>query len=195
MFTMSKDLHQISHAIEEAQELAKQNGELQQRYMFDFSSVRDVDDGATLDPRVLALYKDARELVGIEHPKDEIIEKLFNGDEESKLQLRKISIVGFPGLGKTTLAKAVYENIKSQFDCDAFVSVSQTPDITRVFKKMLYGLDKQKFANINEATRDEVQLIDELRNFLQDKRYTSPNPIADLFCFIRRYTSHILSIN
>uniref|UniRef100_A0A0D3HN29 Rx N-terminal domain-containing protein n=1 Tax=Oryza barthii TaxID=65489 RepID=A0A0D3HN29_9ORYZ len=108
LFTKSKDLHQISHAIEEAQELAKQYRELQQRYNVNFSSVRDVDDGATLDPRVLALYKDARELVGIEHPKDEIIEKLFNGDEESKLRLRKISIVGFPGLGKTTLAKAVY---------------------------------------------------------------------------------------
>uniref|UniRef100_A0A0E0MGR0 AAA+ ATPase domain-containing protein n=1 Tax=Oryza punctata TaxID=4537 RepID=A0A0E0MGR0_ORYPU len=165
LFTKSKDLHQISHAIEEAQELAKQCADLRQRYMFDFSTVK---GGATLDPRVLALMQESSLA---SNTRDKIIEKLFNGDEESKLQLRKISIVGFAGLGKTTLAKAVHEKIKSPFDCNAFVSVSQTPDITRIFKKTLYGLDQQKFANINEATRDEVQLIDELRNFLKDKRY------------------------
>ena len=28
---------------------------------------------------------------------------------------------------------------------------------------------------INEAVRDERQLVDELRQFLEDKRYTSPH--------------------
>lgn len=49
--------------------------------------------------------------------------------------------------------------------------MSRNPDITKIFKKMLYGLDSSKFANINEAVRDNQQLIDELRAFLLDKRY------------------------
>ncbi|EAY81541.1 hypothetical protein OsI_36709 [Oryza sativa Indica Group] len=50
------------------------------------------------------------------------------------------------------------------------VGVSRNPDIIKIFKKMLYELDKGKYANINEVGRDEVQLIDELRRFLEGKR-------------------------
>ncbi|KAF6992728.1 hypothetical protein CFC21_009692 [Triticum aestivum] len=82
-----------------------------------------------------------------------------------------MSIVGFGGLGKTTLAKAVYDKIKVQFDNVAFVSVSRNPDMAKILKKVLYELDKSKYATINEAARDNEQLIDELRMFLQDKRY------------------------
>ena len=90
--------------------------------------------------------------------------------------MRTITIYGFGGLGKTTLVKAVYDRIKVQFDCTAFVSVSRNPDIIKIFKKMLYELDKGKYANINEVGRDEVQLIDELRRFLEGKRYVSSLP-------------------
>ncbi|OEL23024.1 hypothetical protein BAE44_0015957 [Dichanthelium oligosanthes] len=87
------------------------------------------------------------------------------------LKLQTVSIVGFGGLGKTTLAKAGYDRVKEQFDCGAFVSVSRNPDITRIFKTMLYDLDENKYADINEAVRDQKQLTDQLRGFLQDKRY------------------------
>ncbi|VAH11958.1 unnamed protein product [Triticum turgidum subsp. durum] len=90
---------------------------------------------------------------------------------KSFLKMLAMSIVGFGGLGKTTLAKAVYDKIKVQFDSVAFVSVSRNPDMTKIFKKILYELDKSKYATINEAARDNEQLIDELRMFLQDKRY------------------------
>ncbi|VAI94029.1 unnamed protein product [Triticum turgidum subsp. durum] len=97
--------------------------------------------------------------------------KSYKEQRPSKELLKMLSIVGFGGLGKTTLARAMYDKIKVQFDCRLFVSVSRNPDITKIFKTMLYGLDKRKFANINEAVRDDEQLIDELRAFLQDKRY------------------------
>lgn len=41
----------------------------------------------------------------------------------------------------------------------------------KILKNILHQLDEEKYANINEASRDEIQLIDELRKFLQDKRY------------------------
>uniref|UniRef100_M8BQQ5 Disease resistance protein RPP13 n=1 Tax=Aegilops tauschii TaxID=37682 RepID=M8BQQ5_AEGTA len=154
LFTKGKALHQFSNDIEEAQRLSKELGELRQKYMSDADTKGNAD---AIDPRLKAVYKDVTELVGIDH--------------RSKDQLRTMSIVGFGGLGKTTLAKAVYDKIKVQFDNVAFVSVSRNPDMAKILKKVLYELDKSKYATINEAARDNEQLIDELRMFLQDKRY------------------------
>ncbi|KAE8784433.1 disease resistance rpp8-like protein 3 [Hordeum vulgare] len=166
LFSKGKALHQISGAVQDAQELAKELSELRQRYALEAFAG---GVGNAIDPRLKAVYRDVTELVGIEGTRDELIEKLLDENEMSKQQLKALSIVGFGGLGKTTLARAVYAKIKSQFSCGVFVSVSRNPDITNIFKKMLYGLDSSKFANINEAVRDNQQLIDELRAFLLDK--------------------------
>ncbi|XP_048548080.1 disease resistance protein RGA5-like [Triticum urartu] len=168
LLSKGKALHQISGAIQDAQELAKELGELRQRYALE---ARADGVGNAIDPRLKAVYRDVTELVGIEGIRDELIEKLLGQDERSKQQLKTMSIVGFGGLGKTTLARAVYDKIREEFDCGVFVSMSRNPDITKIFKKMLYGLDSSKFTNINEAVRDNQQLIEELRAFLQDKRY------------------------
>ncbi|XP_048552510.1 disease resistance protein RGA5-like [Triticum urartu] len=168
LFTKGKALHQISDAIEEAQRLAKELGELRQRYMIEAHAN---GSGDAIDPRLKAVYKDVNELLGIDHVRDDLTEKLCDCDERSKDHLRTMSIVGFGGLGKTTLAKAVYDKIKVEFDSVAFVSMSQNPDMTKIFKKLLYELDKSKYATINEAARDEGQLLDDLRISLQDRRY------------------------
>ncbi|KAF7112144.1 hypothetical protein CFC21_112082 [Triticum aestivum] len=168
LFSKGKALHQISNAIQDAQDLAKELGELHQRYMLE---ARADGMGNAIDPRLKAVYRDITELVGIENTRDELIKKLFDEYDMSNQRLKTLSILGIGGLGKTTLARAVYDKIRVHFSCGVFVSVSRNPDITKIFKKMLYGLDKIKFANINEAFRDNEQLIDELREFLQDKRY------------------------
>lgn len=68
LFRKGKDLHQIASAIEEAQELAKQYGELQQRYTLGIGSINaNAKEALNIDPRILALYVDERELVGVEH--------------------------------------------------------------------------------------------------------------------------------
>ncbi|KAK1642352.1 hypothetical protein QYE76_060157 [Lolium multiflorum] len=163
-----KDLHQISSAIDEAQDLAKQLAELRQRYGLQMHGTNGV---ATIDPRLTAMYKDVTELVGIAHSCDKMIEMLTDGDKGPDKRLKVVSIVGFGGLGKTTLAKAVYDRIKVQFNCAAFVSVSRNPDVKKVFKDMINELDKVQFSHIHSTTMDEKQLIDKLREFLKDKRY------------------------
>ncbi|PNT72083.1 hypothetical protein BRADI_2g39091v3, partial [Brachypodium distachyon] len=163
LFSRGKALHEISDAMDEARELAKELGDLRQRYMLDAQAK------STIDPRLKAVYRDVSELVGIEDGRDELIKMLTDGHE--KQQVKTVSIVGFGGIGKTTLAKAVYDKIKGQFGRGAFVTVSRNPDIKRIFKKILHQLDRNKYAAIHEAVRDEGELIDELRMFLQDKRY------------------------
>ncbi|KAJ1276417.1 hypothetical protein BS78_05G213100 [Paspalum vaginatum] len=139
----------------------------EQRRRYKVNLGKPVTDSTTVDPLLFARYTDAKELVGIDGTRDELIKILTAENEHGKV----VSIVGFGGLGKTTLANAVYEKIRPLFDCCAFVSVSQTPDLKRLFKGILYQLDKKKYERINESQLDEVQLVGELREFLQRKRY------------------------
>ncbi|EES08872.1 hypothetical protein BDA96_05G208600 [Sorghum bicolor] len=122
-----------------------------------------------VDPRLLAHYTAVTELVGIDDARDELIKVLTDdgSQEASKQHGRVVSIVGCGGLGKTTLANVVYQKIRTQFDCWAFVSVSQTPDMRRLFEGILSELGK----DINEETRDVRHFIDAIGKFLQTKRY------------------------
>ncbi|KAF7093687.1 hypothetical protein CFC21_096083 [Triticum aestivum] len=168
LFGNGKALHQISSAIKEAEDLATELVGLRKKYELD---MRSTSNGATIDPRVLALHKDVGELVGVDCTRDELIKTLICEDGSSKEQLKTISIVGVGGLGKTTLTKAVYEKIKAQFDRVAFVPVGQNPDIKKVFKDLLYELDNEKFSDIHNTTRDENLLIKQISDYLVDKRY------------------------
>nr|AGP75914.1 CNL2 [Triticum monococcum subsp. monococcum] len=168
LFKNGKDLHRISDALEEAVQQAKNLAELRQRYE---QEMPDTSVGASVDPRMMALYTDVTELVGIEETRDELVNLLIEGDDWLKHPLKTVSIVGFGGLGKTTLAKAVYDKIKGQFNCDAFISVSQNPDKKKVFKNILYELDKNKYAHIHSKDWEEKHLIDEIIEFLNGKRY------------------------
>ncbi|CAO1939291.1 unnamed protein product, partial [Urochloa humidicola] len=84
---------------------------------------------------------------------------------------RIVSVVGFGGLGKTTLAKAVYDRLNGQFHCKAFVSIGRNPDFQKVFRDILINLDKQQGKDFNLAIFDNTQLINKLQGFLENKRY------------------------
>jgi hypothetical protein len=168
LFKKGRDLHHLSDALDEAVGQAKQLAELLQRYG---QAMRDTNAGSSVDPRLMAMYRDVKELVGIEETRDELVNMLTEGDDWVKQPLKTVSIVGVGGLGKTTLAKAAYDKIKVQFDCGAFISVSQSPDTKKVLKDILFELDKNKYGNIYNVAREEKHLIDDLIEFLSDKRY------------------------
>lgn len=118
---------------------------------------------AASDPRLPALYKETDNLVGLDGPRDELLKWVL----DEKKQLKGLSIVGFGGIGKTTLANEVYRGVKGQFDCHAFVSVSQRPDITRLLNSIRSKLGHQE----SSYPCDVKDLIDDIREYLQHKRY------------------------
>ncbi|XP_039778020.1 disease resistance protein RGA5-like [Panicum virgatum] len=165
--TKAATRHEIGQEIKDIKERVKEVAERRDRYKVDAIKPEKI----LVDPRITALYTKATDLVGIDEAREELIMRLTNGDDMSGQQQRVVSIVGFGGLGKTTLAKVVYDQLRVQFDCTAFVSVSQNPDLNKLLKNMLYELDKEKYANIHSTMLEEKHLIDLVREFLQNKRY------------------------
>jgi hypothetical protein len=104
----------------------------------------------TIDPRVSALFNEAARLVGIDGPKEELLSQVVHDPSQ---QLKILSIVGFGGLGKTTLANAVYCEIGGEFNCTAFVSVSQKPTMRTV----LYGLLSKLTGNTSPLDTGSVE--------------------------------------
>ncbi|KAL5207911.1 hypothetical protein ABZP36_032346 [Zizania latifolia] len=128
------------------------------------------NSNASVDPRLAALFAEENHLVGIEGPRDELINWL---DVESRsMKHRKVlSIVGFGGLGKTTLANEVYRRVKAHFDCTAFTSVSQKPDMKKIFKDIIDQMPTKDEFLKDIDTWDAKKFIEKLRELLVDKSY------------------------
>uniref|UniRef100_A0A0E0PTH2 Uncharacterized protein n=1 Tax=Oryza rufipogon TaxID=4529 RepID=A0A0E0PTH2_ORYRU len=141
-------------------------------------NMREMDDFSTnmeMTRYQAAHYVDEAKLVGFDGPKKEIL-KMISGSEDVEVQT--IWIVGAGGLGKTTLAKKVYEssNITSMFPCCAWITVSQSFDVMDLLKDMIKQLlGKESLDNLftkyKEVKIKENNLTDHLTEWLRNKRY------------------------
>jgi disease resistance protein RPM1 len=175
LLDMTKDRRK-SKEIEDLKKQVIETSKRHKRYTTTISKV----NNATVDRRALAIFENVSNLVGIDGPKNELI-RLFaqetRGESIQQQKRKMISIVGFGGLGKTTLAYQVYTELKSQFNCHAFVSVSRNPDMRKVLEGILRQLSGRDYPSIE----DIQQLIIRISNFLEDKRYYIYNR-ACTFC-------------
>lgn len=127
---------------------------------------------AAVDPRLCALFAEEAHLVGVEGPRDDLVKWMLKEETNNSTKDRKVlSIVGFGGLGKTTLANEVYRKIHGNFDCQAFVSVSQKPYIKNIIKDVISQVPCQDGSTKDTSDWDEKKSIAKLRELLQDKRY------------------------
>ncbi|XBH90118.1 hypothetical protein VPH35_081869 [Triticum aestivum] len=167
IMTNSKTRHCIAKKIKVLKQDAIEVSSRWARYKVD--DVVSKPSRISIDPCLPAFFTEMTRLVGIDGPKDKLIKLLTEGEVAIAQQLKVVSIVGIGGLGKTTLANQVYQKLEGQFECQAFMSVSQKPDLKRIFRNILSQICCQECVSNEEW--DEQQLINTIRQFLKHKRY------------------------
>ncbi|TVU49724.1 hypothetical protein EJB05_01052, partial [Eragrostis curvula] len=160
--------HRIANQIQELKAHIEDANKRRMRYKLDERAF-EFSNATTIDPRLPSLYTEPDGLVGIDQPNDELLRLLMEGEEESMQQPKVVSIVGPGGLGKTTLANEVYRRLEGQFQCRAFVSLSQQPDVKKILRNILSQVSQQEYANME--IWDEEMFINAIREFLKNKRY------------------------
>ncbi|XP_037481936.1 disease resistance protein RGA5-like [Triticum dicoccoides] len=173
LLTTARVRHRIAADIRGIKGRVKEVADRRDRYKVDDDvfAVRRPVGTTTVDPRLHGMYEDMTRLVAVGGPRAELCRLLVEQESSTAMdgQLKVVSIVGVGGLGKTTLANVVYQQIRGQFDCDAFVMVSLKPDLRRVLGSLLRQVSKQSYSEV-EAW-DVVEIIDKIRQVLRDKRY------------------------
>ncbi|VAH85244.1 unnamed protein product [Triticum turgidum subsp. durum] len=160
--------HQISSQIQGLKARVEDASKRRMRYKLDERTFEPSISRA-IDPRLPSLYAEPDGLVGIDKPRSELIECLMEGMGASVQQQKVISIVGPGGLGKTTLANEVFRKLEGQFQCRAFVSLSQQPDVSKILRNILSQVCQQELPSTD--IQDEGKLIDTIREVLKNKRY------------------------
>ncbi|EMS50897.1 putative disease resistance protein RXW24L [Triticum urartu] len=130
-------------------------------------------------PRAPFIRKDASELIGMGKWRSDLIGYMVGGgrgEEEPaegeitmvQPQLKLASIIGMAGVGKTTLASLVYEEIGNKFQSRAFVSLTPTPNMKEVLTSILRQIGAEPLAGAEARTEEDI--IHTISNFLEDKR-------------------------
>ncbi|XP_037450489.1 disease resistance protein RGA5-like, partial [Triticum dicoccoides] len=166
-FNKFKARHEIASGIKNIETQVRKIKERRDRYKIDDAVA--IPATTTPDPRILALYEKKSDLVGIDKAIGELVKVLSEGVDIPGRNLKIVSIVGIGGLGKTTLAKALYDELNQTYQCHTFVPVGQKPNTKKVLRDILLELDMELYRDA--STMDERQLIDQLRKFLAGKRY------------------------
>ncbi|XP_039161124.1 putative disease resistance protein RGA1 [Eucalyptus grandis] len=106
------------------------------------------------------------DVIGRDIDKQKIIEMLLQSTNDKNLSV--IPIVGIGGLGKTALAKLIYndDSVKEQFELQMWVFVPQDFDLKKTIEEIIKAATGQSSSNLNIQ-----QLQTHLLGIIKDKKY------------------------
>ncbi|CAL5414922.1 unnamed protein product [Camellia sinensis] len=175
--TKLKPRHEIASQIQDIKTTIREVQEGAVRYGFSSSSSLEhsitstssiTKDNMWRDPRLASLFVGDVEVVGIESPKYELLSRLV---DQNHSQRAMISVVGMGGIGKTTVAKRVYDSqeVVAHFNSKAWITVSQSYKPEELLKKMI-----EQLSGIYVLPDEGIEsLIVKLRGYLSEKRYVA----------------------
>ncbi|XP_031098049.1 uncharacterized protein LOC116002146 [Ipomoea triloba] len=119
--------------------------------------------GLELDTITVGDSKSTIKMVGC----DDVFNTIMDNLRQHSSKREIVSTVGMGGIGKTTLARKIYEDasIISYFDCRAWVTISQDYNRTQVFQCLLRSLDPA------EASHNNTGLAEKVYKSIKDQRY------------------------
>ncbi|XP_004301665.1 PREDICTED: disease resistance protein RPM1-like [Fragaria vesca subsp. vesca] len=123
------------------------------------------------DHRGDALLLEKTDIVGIDKPIKQMVGRLLNGDCAREV----VSVAGMGGMGKTTLAKQVYDaaEVKKHFKLRAWITVTQSFKLGELLKDIVQQLHQAIRSpvpqEINSMSTNQLKTI--IKDFLQKRRY------------------------
>ncbi|MFS7925468.1 putative P-loop containing nucleoside triphosphate hydrolase, leucine-rich repeat domain superfamily [Helianthus anomalus] len=130
--------------------------------------VRDDKPKSSSSRRNETSLPDGSSVIGRQVEKEKLLNKLLGDDGSSKENFSIVPIVGMGGVGKTTLARHLYNDaqVKDNFEPKIWVCVSDDFDVFKISDIILQSMTKE-----SKEYKDLNQLQTALTEKLKDKRF------------------------